>query len=292
MKKLLTLIFLFLALSNCQFSKSAKKDLLSGLSSTGDKLSCDEVYITVNGERTTRKTFTYGETFIINFDNVTGFTKENGNVFPSMIMTVVSASGDTAMQTADLITDYPDGMNFSPLQLTADLTIATPIRSKAEYSVIVNIRDKKGMGTYRSKFDFKVIENDKVAIESSKASYNEAYVFSQGTNKVITDGKIKFNDNIYLIVEGLKGFNETGGMIFPGMSIKASDSANKVLIESTDLFTEYSATGVSAADLAERISAHFSIPGTQFNNPLHCEMTIWDKKSDAKLKLTTDLVLE
>jgi hypothetical protein len=292
MKTTFALFFLSLVLAGCNFSKSAKKDLMSGLSSTGNNISCDEVYLTVNDERTTRNSFIYGETFFLNFSDVKGFAKENGNVFPGMKLVVINPAGDTMMQTADLMSKYPEGMNFSPLLLTADLTLAAPIKSKSEYTAFVNIWDRKGDGTYKSKFDFKVLENDKINIESSRTTYDEIYLFSQGNDKVITDNKIKFNDNIYIILEGLKGFSETGGMVFPGLSIKASDSASNVLLESDDLFTDYSASGIAAADIAERVSAHFSIPGPQFNNPLHCELTVWDKKSDAKIKVNTEMVLE
>jgi hypothetical protein len=292
MKTTFALFLICLILTGCNFSKNAKKDLMSGLSSTGNNISCDDVYLTVNDERTTRNSFIYGETFFLNFSDVTGFAKENGNVFPGMVLVVVNPAGDTLMKTNDLMSKYPEGMNFSPLLLTADLTLAAPIKSKADYTAIVNIWDRKGKGTYRSKFDFKVLENDKITVESSKVTYDEIYLFSQGNDKVITDNKIKFNDNIYLIVEGLKGFSEAEGMVFPGLSIKASDSANKVLLESEDLFLDYSVSGVAAADLAERVSAHFSIPGPQFNNPLHCELIVWDKKSDARVKVKTDMVLE
>jgi hypothetical protein len=279
-------------MAECQFSRSAKKDLLSGLSSTGSDISCEDVFITVNNEKTTRNSFIYGETFYINFSNVTGLTKENGNVFPGMNLIVKNTSGDTLMQTGELITNYPNGMNFTPLLLTADLTVATPIKSGGDYTVIVNISDKKGTGTYRSKFDFKVIKNDKISVESSKVTYDEIYIYSQGNDKVIVDNKIKFDDNVYIIIEGLKGLTETNGMIFPGLSIKASDSAGNVVLESDDLFTEYSVSGIAPSDLGERVSAHFNIPGTQFNNPLHCELTVWDKKSDARVKVISDMEVE
>ena len=292
MKTTFALIFVSLVLTGCNFSKSAKKDLISGLSSTGNNISCDDVYLTVNDARTARNSFIYGETFFLNFGDVTGFKKENGNVFPGMNLLVVNTAGDTMFQTSDLMSKYPEGMNFTPLLLTADLTLAAPIKSNAEYTAIINIWDKKGEGTYRSKFDFKVLGNDKIRIESSGTTFDEVYLFSQGNDKVITDNKIKFNDNIYIIIEGLKGFNETGGMVFPGLSIKASDSANNVVLESDDLFADYSTSGIAAADMAERVSAHFSIPGPQFNNPLRCELTVWDKKSIAKIKVNTDMVLE
>ena len=131
MKTTFAFIFLSLVLTCCNFSKSAKKDLMSGLSSTGNKISCDDVYLTVNDVRTTRNSFIYGETFFLNFSDVTGFAKENGNVFPGMKLMVINPAGDTMMQTADLMSKYPEGMNFSPLLLTADLTIAAPIKSKS-----------------------------------------------------------------------------------------------------------------------------------------------------------------
>jgi len=292
MKTTLILFFLFLVLNSCNFSKSVKKDLTSGLSSTGNNISCEDVYLTVNNERTTRNLFIYGETFFLNFSDVKGFTKENGNVFPEMNLVVVNPAGDTVMQTNDLMSKYADGMNYSPLLLTADLTLAAPIKSKAEYTVFVNIWDRKGKGTFRTKLDFKVRENDKISIESSKVAYDEVYLYSKGNEKVITDNKIKFNDDTYIIIEGLKGFNEANGMVFPGLTIKAYDSAKNAILESDDLFLDYSETGISAVDLANRVSAHFSVPGTQFNNPLHCEVTVWDKKSDAKINVITDLVLE
>lgn len=209
-----------------------------------------------------------------------------------MNLVVVNPSGDTMMQTNDLMSKYADGMNYSPLLLTADLTIAAPIKSKTEYTAFVNIWDRKGEGTFRSKFDFKVRENDKISIESSKVTYNEVYLYSQGNEKVITDNKIKLNEDTYIIIEGLKGFNEANGMVFPGLTIKASDYAKNIILESEDLFIDYGKSGIAAIDLANRVSAHFSVPGTQFNNPLHCELTVWDKKSDAKIKVITDLVLE
>ena len=129
-------------------------------------------------------------------------------------------------------------------------------------------------------------------IELSKVTYDEIYLFSQENDKVITDNKIKLNDNIYIIIEGLKGFNEANGMVFPGLTIKVTDSAKNAVLDSDDLFLEYSESGIAAIDLADRVSAHFSVQGTQSNNQLHCELTVWDKKSDAKIKVITDLVLD
>jgi len=280
-------------LTGCKFSTSVKKDLTSGLTSAGDDITCEDVYLTVNNERITRNSFIYGETLYINFDDVKGFTNENGKVFPGLVITVISQAGDTVWKTDDLYSQSKEGFNYSPLNLTADLTVAAPMQSKNEYSLFIDIWDNKGEGLFKTKFDFKVRENELITVETSGVSYNEAYLFSQGSNRIITDNKIRFDDNIYVIVEGLNGFKEENGMVYPGIGIKIIDAVNNVIVNSEDLFVKYSEAGVAAADLTTRVSAHFSsIYGNNFINPLHCEALIWDKKSDAWIKAKTDMTLE
>ena len=206
MRTTLFVILISMILTGCKFSRSVEKDLASGLTSTGSDLSCEDVYITIDDEKTTRNTFVYGETFYICFDDIKGFAVENGNVFPGMEIVITDPEGNTLMSADDLYEEYTEGMNYSPLQLTADLTVANPIKSKGEYTLTINIRDKKGNGTFRSEFDFSVVENDKIAVQAKDVSCDEVYLFSQGQNRVITDNAINSDDNIYLIVEGLKGF--------------------------------------------------------------------------------------
>jgi hypothetical protein len=290
-----TVVYTFLVtilISGCNFSKSVKKDLLSGLTAKGDVLSCDEVYLTVNDEKTNRSSFVYGETFYIHYSDIQGFTKENGFVFPAMEMIITDKSGDTLLYSDDLYKGKTEGFNYSPLELKAHLTVATPIKSGGDYSMFVNISDKKGPGTYKSKFDFKVRPNERILTEPAGVTFNEAYLYSQGNDKVILDGKIKFDDNIYIIVEGLRGLKEENGLVYPGLSLKATDAGNNIVLNYDDLFADYSNTGVSSDDFASRVSSHFKLTGSGFNNPLHCEAIIWDKKSDSKLKITTDMTVE
>ena len=291
MKTILSVILISLVLTGCNFSRSVKKNLITGLTTTGKDLTCDDIYITVNGERTIRNSFIYGEVFYLNLNDVKGFTKENGNVFPGIKMNIVNQKGDTVFQTVDLYSGYSEGMNYSPLLLTADLTIAAPIKSKDNYTQIVNVWDKKGKGKFTSKFDFRVVENDRIMVESSGVSHDEIYIFSQGKNTVITDGRIDPDDNIYIIAEGLKGFRDENGLIYPGLSLEATDSGNNQVFNYDDLFTDYTGTGVGVSDFATRVSSHFKITGGSISNPLHCRMTVWDKKSDARITITTDLSL-
>jgi hypothetical protein len=292
MKTTSSVLLISLVFAGCQFSKSVKKDLISGLTTTGNVLSCDDVFLSVNSEKTTRNSFLYGETIIVNYNDIQGFTKVNGYVFPSMEIIVIDEKGDTLMYSRDLYSEYPDGINYSPLLLSADLTIASPIRSKGEYTLFVNISDKKGPGTYSSKLKFSVKSNEQLITEPSGVSISEVYLFSQGLDRVITDGKIKFDDNIYIIIEGLKGFKEENGFVFPGLSLLGTDSMDNNILDIDDLFKEYTETGIAVSDFISRVSAHFKITGSEFKNPLHCELVIWDKKSDARMRVATWLTLE
>jgi hypothetical protein len=292
MKTLLQVIIALIFLTGCNFSKSVKKDLVSGLTTKGDVLTCQDVYLTVNNERTSKNVFDYGEVIYLIFNDMQGFTKENGNTFPSMDITVTDEAGDTALFAGNLYSEYAEGISLSPLQLTADLTIASPIRSGGKYNLDVFIKDKKGAGTYSSKFRFSVSHNDLIKIEPEGASADEVYLYSQGNDKVINDNKIKFDDNIYIIIEGLKGFTAKDGLIFPGLSLKGTDSEKNLILNYDDLFSEYSETGVAVSDFESRVSSHFRISGNQFSNPLDFEMIVWDKKSNSKLKVSASLKVE
>jgi len=290
-----TTVYILLAavlMTGCKFSKSASKDLISGLTTTGNGLTSEDVYLTVNNERTTNTSFSYGEIVYLVFNDVKGFTAENGNVFPLMEIIITSLNGDTVLFAGDLYSEYTEGMKYSPLQLTADVTVAAPIKTGGKYTLNVNIYDRKGSGTFNSRLKFTVEGNENIKTEIAGVTFNEAYIFSQGNNKVINDNKISFEDNIYLMVEGLRGFKDENGLVFPGLSLKGTDSGGNVILDYPDLFTEYGTTGVDVADFVTNVSSHFKISGNRFSNPLHCEMVVWDKKSDSKLKFTTDLILE
>lgn len=292
MKTTIYVIFISVFFAGCHFSKSVKKDLSSGLTSVGNNLSCDDVYISVNKENTSRKTFIYGEIFFLNFSDIKGFTSFNGKVFPGLRLFIVNQAGDTLMKYDDLYSGYKDGLDYSPLLLSTDVTLASPIRSNSEYTLSSKIWDKKGSGTFTTKFDFKIVENDQIIGESSGVTYNEIYLFSEADKKVITDNKAKVNDNIHIIVEGLTGFKEENKLLFPGLSLKITDAGKNSILNYKDLFLDYSETGVSVADFFTRVSSHFKVSDGIINNPLECEMIIWDKRSNARLKVTTNIILD
>jgi hypothetical protein len=291
--KILISVFIFLtSLSACQFSKSINKDLISGLLTKGDGLSSESVYLTINGNKVEKNNFTYGEEFLVNFNKIEGFKKENGNVFPGMRMIVLSKTGDTVLSSIDLYGDNNEGISLSPLLLTSDVTVAAPMKSKSEYILYVYIWDKKGTGKFSAKLEYKISPNEKIITEANKVSFNEIYIYSREREKVLTDNRIRFNETTYIVLEGLSGFKEENGMVFPGLSLKGTDAGGKVIMDFEDLFTDYTQNGLAVTDFNTHVASQFTLSVTELNGPMHLEVTIWDKKSDAKIITKADLIAE
>jgi hypothetical protein len=276
----------------CNFNKSIEKDFTTGLYTKGDGLSSDNVFLSVNNEKTKETTFIYGQKFKMVFDDIRGFKKENGNVFPGMVISIIDDQGDTIMQSGDLYGDYSDGIALSPLTLSAAVTAASPIISGNKYTMYVKIRDKKERGTLTGEVNFNVVSNDQIIIDTEGVAFNEIYLFSRERNIVIPDNKIKYNENIYLIFEGLDGFKEVNGMVFPGLSLKARDDNDNIILDYDDLFKGLDESGVEISNFNTRISSHFILDPGEIKNPLNLDVTVWDKKSNARISAKTELIIE
>jgi hypothetical protein len=289
MKNSVIAILLLALMTGCNFSKSVEKDLMSGLLTKGDGISCEDVYLTVDKQKINRSTFVYGETFVVNFNKIEGFVKENDAVDPDMTLLVLSLEGDTMLYAGDLYSNYPDGIKLNPLLLTSEVTVADPMGSNRDFKLFVSIKDKRGKGTFSAELGFKVVSNDKIVTETTGAGYNEVYLYSKEKEKVITDNKVGKDETIYTVFEGLTGFKADGGMVFPGMSLRGTDKGGKLVLDFKDLFADYSETGLSVEEFNKRVLSSFTLSGTEMLSPLHFEVTIWDKKGESKINSVTDL---
>ena len=286
-----TLFFSFALISSfisCDFRKSVHADLKTGLVTKGDGLSCEEVWLSVDENKIERNSFVYGEMLLIHFNNMEGFKKEGENVFPGMLMWVTGDAGDTVFQTEDLYSDYQNGMDLSPLMLKANLTLGNPMHSNNNYTVCIKIWDKKDKGTFTAEMPFNIIVNEKIKIEKNNISYDEIYLYSADRDKAITDGKVASDETVYLIFEGLSGFTESNGNVFPGMKFLATDNEKNILMENDDLFSSFTETGISFADFKTQIPISLKFPG-QSVNPIKCEAILFDKKSNSDIKVMTEI---
>jgi len=290
--QILIVLLISISLIRCDFRKplAASKDPATGIITKPEGLSCDDVWLSIEEEKTTRVTFIYGEAFSLNFNNMEGFNKVDNSILPGMLLKVTDESGDTIMQTEDLYADSVNGINLSPLLLKANFAIQRPVYSDHKYSLIVKIWDKLGEGTLITEAPFSVIKNERINIEANYISCDEIYLFSIDRDKVIIDGSIYFNETIYLVFEGLSGFYESNGKVFPGSPVRAVDYGNNPILYFADLYHAYPTTGINSDNFKSQIYVKMKFTEGKVENPIYCEVTLFDKKRDvAHMNVTTEL---
>jgi len=285
----LGLISLLLTFYSCNFAQSVEKDLQTGLTTRGKGLSCDKVYLSVGEDIIIRNAFIYGETFNVNFDGMEGFKQEGENVFPDMQLLILGEKGDTAMYLTDLYAAYREGISLSPLKLYTEVTVADPMHSKGTYTLYVNIADKRGDGTLNSSLEFTVVRDEKIKVESKQLDFREIYLFSQQRDLTITNGMAGFNENIYLLFEGLEGFTVSNGQVALGLSLEVKDADGNKILDESDLFGEAS---MSYEDVHAQVAPNFILTGSQIANPIQCTIRIWDKESEAWISASTELTIK
>lgn len=292
MKNLFFVFLSILIFYSCDFKKSAHKDLITGLSTTGEGLSCKDVSILSDDNVVRRSTFTFGEVITFKFKNIEGFNEENGTVFPGMSILIRDSENNIVLQNDDVYANYSEGINYSPLVLYAEATLAKPIYSGKQYNLLIKIWDKKGDGKLSAEMSFDVKPNDKISVSKGNCNYDEVYLFSEKNDKVITDNSIQFGENVFLIFEGVKEFVEEAEKIYPGLSLFIRDNKGEIILRNEDLFNEYEQTGIEASDFRDRVSANFWFNGSEANNPLSLEAKLWDRKSDKFIYAKTSLNLK
>jgi hypothetical protein len=287
--KLLIFTVLLIAFDSCHFAQSVNKDLITGMSTRGDGLSCNKVYLSDGENVIKRNNFLYGETFYVNFDGLEGFQREGTGAFPSMQLVIVSAQGDTVLYVNDLYNGYTLGIENSPLDLYGEVTVADPMHSRGEYTLYVTIRDKKGPGSFRATLEFDVLADEKIKVTSNQVSSKEIYLFSQQRGRAITDGKAEFNENIYVLFEGLDGFSVEEGKIYLGLSLEVKDATGNLILDEADLLGQ---EGMAYEMVYEQLAPNFILTGSQIANPVNCKVRIWDKKGTAWINASTEIVVE
>ena len=271
------------------FAQFVEKDLVTGLTTRGNGLSCAEVYLSDEEKFIERNLFIYGETFYVNFAGMEGFNRMGKSAFPEMQLLIVSEHGDTALHVNDLYARYEEGIEFSPLDLNTEVTVANPVHSGVNYTLFVNIRDKRGNGTLSSTLEFTVVRDERIKISGNKLTSREIYLFSQQGGHTITNGQAEFNENIYLLFEGLEGFSMVDGQVLLGLSIAVKDVDGNVILDEADLFGD---AVLSYDDAQTQLSPNFILRGTYVANPVSFKVRIWDKKSSAWISASTELFVE
>jgi hypothetical protein len=294
MKYLIILNLLLITLSSCSYSKSksVSKNFSLGLETFGKNLSCDKVDIYADDAVLSGNEVYYGQVLKFRFENLKGLKNVNGKIFPGLKMYVLNSKKDTMIVYEDLYEEYNGGLALDPFTALAEITVGNPIFSNADYTAHILIWDKKSKGnTFSSKFKFKPLPNKFNKITEKGVSAKEVYLFSKRTNEVLLKNEIKIMEQVYIYFNGVEGFTEVDNTIFAGASLKAIDGNNKVLMDKSDLFEEYSESGIDAESFIELFSLSFYVIEKNVKNPITVQSKIWDKKSNSYLEFETQCTI-
>ncbi len=293
MLKITLLTLLISLLLACNFNQSVNKDFTTGMYTRGNGIGVNNVDMVINKKTVTRTSFYYGEMIYFLFNNVTGLTKKDGNVYPGISIAIIhEKSKDTLVSNLDLFADNDKGFSLNPLQLSVNFAMSNNIKLNEDYNVHVYIWDKIGNGTFTLEMPFTVKHNEHLKVTNNNMSYSNIYVWNETQKCAVTDKKINANDKVILIYKDLEGLKTIDDIAFPIYSLIVTDGDNNVLSYNENIFEDIKVSGVPI----DKINKDFPIVINNINskkvsNPIHILTMISDKKSNNTLKVETDLII-
>lgn len=279
-------LLLVLILCSCESNESKKTP---GLAIKEEGLSCDNIFLADRSGKINTNTFVYGDKVSVNFNNIKGFQKENGSVFPGLRLLVLNKKKDTMLFNPDLNIDNTEGYDISPLLLYSWITMANPMLPDEDYKAYIHVWDKKGTGTLDASLNFNVIPDPKIHIDNKGLSYNELYLYSEKKDAAIISDTIPLNEEVYWVLKGLKGFDTIDEKVLIGVSMKIEDVNGNVVLNEADLIGD---TPIDASQLEMSLTPHFIITKGDPDVPIDCSVRIWDKRSDREISVHVRLNIE
>ncbi len=136
--------FFSLVISSCSFSKGVKKDLATGLSTSYNGLTIDDIYLADgNVKRLGDNKITMGSKIAIIATGVDYFAEKDGKVFPGCSILLTDKSGKEILNLPDAFADLVNGTTVSEAKvLQASLTTGDPMVVGETYHLNVRFFDK------------------------------------------------------------------------------------------------------------------------------------------------------
>ncbi|WP_405269303.1 hypothetical protein [Cellulophaga sp. Ld12] len=287
-KKTLFVCGIFATLTSCNFNKSVRKDFVTGITTKGDGLSAEKVYVTINDEKVSDNEFFYGQNIYTIFENMSGFMVENNRYHPQMEVVLISKAGDTIMHEANLFQQNP-GFGAEMKTLQGNMLLARPIYSSADYTLHYKISDEHGEGVFNSTLQFDLLHDPAIKVNKKGLDYKEGYLLSLTKNAVITDSKVAFEELILMDFQDVSGYTRVDGAVALGLKIKVTDANDTMILNMEDVFGE---STLSEEQIKSGLGAQLKITKGALKNPVTFKVTIWDKNSNARLEAETELIVE
>jgi hypothetical protein len=194
--------------------------------------------------------------------------------------------GDTIMSQKNLFKDIEKGYTEKDLNLRSNITFAVPMMPGNSYTMHVHVTDKNSDGYFNLTSDFSIIENPLLNTKTNGMTYDILYLYSQTRNIAVVDDKINSNENVYILLENLQGYDiDESGKVALNASISLTGAKGRVINEIAELFPE----PVSAIDLKDQLYASLIITEGKINNPVTCVFKVKDKSSGNTFETSFEL---
>ncbi len=284
------ILILFLLFSSCEFNQSIHTDFLTGATSRGNGISCEHVDIIINEKIETRNTFTFGENVVIYFYQMDGFEQFEGKIFSGLSLTILNSKNDTLVNYLDLLSENEEGLDYQDSSITASFNVISKSEENEELKLYIKIWDKKGEGTFDYTLPFYIKQNEFLEVETSGLEFDQVYLWNKTKKIVIVDNILNSEDETQIFFNGIRGFTEKEGMVYPKFQIEIIDNNENIVISSENLLSKFEQTGIVLADFENNpVFATFSFVDGQIYNPVKMKVMISDINSEKFIKLTTDL---
>lgn len=143
-KSLFLLLSLSLLISSCQFSKGVKKDLNTGLSTSYNGLTLNDIYLAdESGKRLNDNTIPMGSKVLVIATGVDYFSEKEGKVFPGCSIILVDKNKKEILNLPDALADMKEGLPSREAKtLQAQLNTGIPMSTGETYHLNVRFFDK------------------------------------------------------------------------------------------------------------------------------------------------------
>jgi hypothetical protein len=146
MKQTINSIILLFLFVSCNFSKGVKKDLNTGLSTSYNGFSVDDVFLSLGDEGTklSSNKVALGSVVSVMATGVENFTETNGMVFPGCTIILTDKAGKELLNLPDAFSDQVNGLKKEEATtLRATLTTGAPMAAGETYHLKCRFYDKK-----------------------------------------------------------------------------------------------------------------------------------------------------
>ena len=284
------LLLIFLILSACEFSYSIDREIKTKHTSKPNGINCQNIDIERQAKVVTdNNTFFYGERIDISFRNIKGLKEIDQKIYPTMSIHIIKNEKDTVLFNDNVLNHLEEGTDKIPLDLHAYFTASLPYRNKEQYKAYIKVSDTKGEGTYTYELPFTIKESDLFKVTNQNIQYSSIYLWNQSKQQGIFNDEIEADDSIMLIMEGLDGFEQENGNVFPILSIDLKDAKGKSVAHSDNLFKEYENKGVNPEKFKEQIYASLTFDKGRMRNPYKLKVILKDKNSLKRIIVTSEL---